>query len=342
MIPNFKTARLMAVLCLAASVTQAEELTIGSFAQGLDQALSESVARPWEELGDHDAKVLTYEPGAWAVQAEMLDMDVITLSGQQLAEGCADSRLKPLDGGNSPCGLPFVTYGRTIAYSERGLDGDAPSGVQAFFDTRGYPGKRLVPDDPKMLFEMALLADGADPSEIYDLLATDEGRDRAINRLNELGDDLTFAEPWTIASALDQGEAGMGLTWLGQMPAPGNGGVRPAGQVLFTTQDYMAVLQSSRKSALAQDFMAYASDPSVVNDFSDLLNGYRDDTGRPPIWTVQACGWEGGCPCKGGRCDDECCEKGTGQGQGHFPTDPLFWAENEGAIRDYWSQRRVQ
>ncbi|MCF3596255.1 ABC transporter substrate-binding protein [Rhodobacteraceae bacterium LMO-12] len=55
-----------------------------------------------------------------------------------------------------------------------------------FWDTEKFPGPRSLRARPEYNLEFALLADGVPSGEIYDVLATEEGIDRAFAKLDEI------------------------------------------------------------------------------------------------------------------------------------------------------------
>ncbi len=97
----------------------------------------------------------------------------------------------------------------------------APSTVLDLFDTPRFPGKRCVwaaaPNQAIGSLEYALLADGVAPSDLYAVLATDEGRARAYAKLDTIRDDIVFVDSGanSIQFVLD-GQCDLGLTWNGR------------------------------------------------------------------------------------------------------------------------------
>ena len=63
-----------------------------------------------------------------------------------------------------------------ISISIEKIEGDdKPTTLADFFDTEKFPGKRGLRKSPKANLEMALIADGVAPDEVYATLETDEG-----------------------------------------------------------------------------------------------------------------------------------------------------------------------
>lgn len=75
---------------------------------------------------------------------------------------------------------------------------DLPEGVTGwalFWATEDFPGLRAVPDDPRQLLELTLLAAGHPPEGIYAHLATEEGTEQAFAALEDIRDSLVFYDP---------------------------------------------------------------------------------------------------------------------------------------------------
>ena len=88
-------------------------------------------------------------------------------------------------GALGPCWVGSVVYSQVMIASPRLRH--APQTLADFFDTRKFPGRRaLSRASPKYNLEMALLADGVAPKDVYATLATQEGLTRAFAKLQAL------------------------------------------------------------------------------------------------------------------------------------------------------------
>jgi putative spermidine/putrescine transport system substrate-binding protein len=88
-------------------------------------------------------------------------------------------------GALGPCWVGSVVYSQVMIASPR-LRHD-PQTLADFFDTRKFPGRRaLSRASAKYNLEMALLADGVAPKDVYATLATQEGLTRAFAKLQAL------------------------------------------------------------------------------------------------------------------------------------------------------------
>ena len=61
-----------------------------------------------------------------------------------------------------------------------------PSTIGDFFDKANFAGKRGVYSGAMSNLEIALMADGVAPADVYDVLDSDGGVDRALAKMTEL------------------------------------------------------------------------------------------------------------------------------------------------------------
>ena len=88
-------------------------------------------------------------------------------------------------GAIGPCWVGGMVYSQLIVFSPRMKH--TPETLADFFDRKKFPGRRaLSRANAKFNLELALLADGVAPTEIYKALDTPEGLDRAFARLAAL------------------------------------------------------------------------------------------------------------------------------------------------------------
>ena len=118
----------------------------------------------------------------------------------------------------SDCMIPTDVFATAIAYDTTKFGGGAPQTIADFFDTTSFPGKRGLKKGAKATLEMALMADGVPAAEVYDLLVTDAGVDRAFAKLDEIKADAVW---WEAGSQppqlLADGEVAMTMAWNGRI-----------------------------------------------------------------------------------------------------------------------------
>jgi putative spermidine/putrescine transport system substrate-binding protein len=128
---------------------------------------------------------------------------VVQVEADELEVGCDEGLYEKLDvtkiGGAArylpgtvhACGVGAIIYNLVLAY-----DGDkmkaAPNGWADFFDSKKVPGKRSIRNGAKWNLEIALIADGVAAKDVYKVLRTNEGVERAFKKLDTVKADLVF------------------------------------------------------------------------------------------------------------------------------------------------------
>jgi putative spermidine/putrescine transport system substrate-binding protein len=117
----------------------------------------------------------------------------------------------------SECFIPQIVYSTTFGY-RTDLVKKAPTSVCDVFDVEGIPGKRSLEKNPINNVEWALICDGVDPSQVYDVLGTPEGVERALKKLGTIKDHVVW---WTKGAQTPQlladGEVVIGSTYNGRL-----------------------------------------------------------------------------------------------------------------------------
>lgn len=93
----------------------------------------------------------------------------------------------------SPCFIPQIVYSTTFGYRTDKVK-MAPTSINDVFDLEKIPGKRSLEKRPIGNMEWALLADGVPVDEVYDVLSTSEGVERAFRKLDTIKSEVVW---WT-------------------------------------------------------------------------------------------------------------------------------------------------
>ncbi len=117
----------------------------------------------------------------------------------------------------SECFIPQIVYSTTFGY-RTDMVKSTPTSVCDVFDLKKFPGKRSLEKNPINNVEWALICDGVDPGKVYEMLATDEGVNRALKKLGTIKDQVIW---WTKGAQTPQlladGEVVMGSTYNGRL-----------------------------------------------------------------------------------------------------------------------------
>ena len=210
------------------------------------------------------------------VQGGKADWDVVQVESEELELGCDEGLFVKLDyskiGGKdaylpeaaNPCGVGAIVYDFILAY-DRDKQKDPPQSWADFFDRKKYPGKRALRMGPKTTLEIALIGDGVAPADVYKVLGTPTGVDRAFKKLDTIKNDLVFwkagAQP---PQLLASGEVAMTSAYNGRIDAANRNDRRNFGIVwngaLFTVDSWV-ILKGSPHMEEAYRFLDFVGQP---------------------------------------------------------------------------------
>ena len=111
--------------------------------------------------------------------------------GKPATEDFFEGMLTP---GDSTCFIPQIVYSTTFGYRTDVFEGDQPDSIADVFDLEAFPGKRSLEKKPIGNLEWALIADGVDAGDVYEVLSTEEGVNRAFAKLDTIKDSVVW---WT-------------------------------------------------------------------------------------------------------------------------------------------------
>jgi putative spermidine/putrescine transport system substrate-binding protein len=257
---------------------QARDLTVVSWGGNYQDAqrkiyfepFSKKIGKPvLEESWDGGIGVL-----AAKVKAGTPNWDVVQVEAEELALGCADGFYEKIDwnklGGKDKflpaavddCGVGAIVWSTALSYDANRLK-EAPKSWADFWDVNKFPGKRGLRRGPKYALEFALMADGVPPTDVYKVLATSEGIDRAFKKLDQLKPHIVWwesgAQPLQL---LASGEVVMTSAYNGRIS-----GINKTEGKNFKVVwpgslyaiDSWVILKDSPNKDQAMDFIAFAS-----------------------------------------------------------------------------------
>lgn len=187
----------------------AADLTVVSFGGANKDAQVKAYYEPFQAETGHKIIAGEYN-GELAKVKAMVDTgsvswNLVELESPELMRGCDEGLFEELDpelfgnpddyvdGTITPCGVGFFVWSTVLAYNADKL-ASAPTGWADFWDVKTFPGKRGLRKGAKYTLEFALMADGVAPKDVYEVLATKEGQDRAFKKLDELKPHIQWWE----------------------------------------------------------------------------------------------------------------------------------------------------
>jgi putative spermidine/putrescine transport system substrate-binding protein len=174
-----------------------------------------------------------------------------------------------------PCWIGTVVYSQIVAYAPRRFAGNPPKTLADFFDVVGYPGPRaLRRGSAKYNMELALLADGVAPADLYRVLSTPQGVDRALHKLEGIRSNTIWwnaaGEP---AAMLEDGRAAFSTILNGDVydAILHHRAIAPIWDRQLYELDVFGVPKGNPKPRMALDFLRFATTPRQLAIVSDWV-----------------------------------------------------------------------
>lgn len=182
--------------------------------------------------------------------------------------GAADIRPEA----RSDYGVGAFVWSKVIAY-----DGARVSGVSTWPDlwnTTRWPGKRALRKQARMTLEIALLADGVSPKDIYPILSASAGVDRAFAKLGQIKPQVQWWE--TGAQPLEwiaSGDVVIAAAYNGRVAAARTNGCdfRIGWNQQLYAMDFWAKPKGSRNPQAAQRLVAAMVAPEGQARFAEEI-----------------------------------------------------------------------
>jgi len=261
--------------------SQARDLAVVNYGGTTGAALQEAFMDPFAQKSGIKIVNIPYN-GEQAkikamVQANNVVWDVIDSEPQYLVKGCEEDYYEKIDwskllnvddfipGAVMECGVGIYVVGIVMAYNKEALP-NGPKNWADFWNVKDIPGKRALRKVAQGNLEYALMADGVAPEDVYPMLETSAGVDRAFAKLDEIKDHIVWweagAQP---VQMLASNDVIMSSAYNGRIDAAKEEGY-PLDVVwnegIFET-DYWVIPKGSSNKQLAIDFVQFASSPEA-------------------------------------------------------------------------------
>lgn len=275
-----KAVALMAPLTLfSINPVQARDLTVVNFGGANGDAQTVAYIDPYQKDTGKTIIPVAYN-GEQAkvkamVQSNNVVWDVVEVETGDLGRGCEEGLYEDIDwstvldkddmvdGALMFCGVGTFVWSTALAYNGDTLK-TAPTGWADFWDVEKFPGKRGLRKGAHYNVEFALMADGVAPEDVYEVLSTPEGVDRAFKKLDELKPHILWweagAQPPQMLTA---GDVVMSAAYNGRIDAAQREGrnLKVVWDQSVYDFDYWVIPVGSPNKEQAIEFIKYASSP---------------------------------------------------------------------------------
>lgn len=285
---GLKLAALSIGLACAAQSMAATDLTVVSFGGANKNAQMKAFYEPFEKATGNKIVAGEYN-GEMAKVKAMVDTnsvswDLVEVESPELARGCDEGMFEQIDpailgnaadyvpGAVTNCGVGFFVWSTVLAYNADKLK-TAPTGWADFWDTKKFPGKRGLRKGAKYTLEFALMADGVASKDVYKVLATKEGQDRAFKKLDEIKPSIQWWEagaqpPQYLAS----GDVVMSSAYNGRIAAVQNeSNLKVVWNGGIYDFDAWAIPKGAKKLDDSLKFIAFSVKPEQQKAYSESI-----------------------------------------------------------------------
>lgn len=278
------------LLALVLPASAEENMTIVTFGGAFESAVEKAFLEPFTKENSVTVVKEQYDGGLaklrGMVEAGNTTWDLIDLESNDAITGCDEGLLQKLDpkllgdtsdfiaGAVLPCAVASMVWSTVYAYDTTRLQ-TAPTTIADFFDTAKFPGKRGLRKSPKGAMEWALIADGVPVTDVYKVLGTPEGVDRAFAKLSTIKSDIVWWEAGSQApQLLADGAVTMTMAYNGRIRTAQLEDKRPFavvwdGQVY--DYEWWGIPAGAKNGAAASKFIEYASSPDNIWKLSNFI-----------------------------------------------------------------------
>ena len=274
----------LSLLAFSFQIASAEPITVvswgGSYGKAQDRAL-------FTDASNHSGIAINRESGAsmtktcLQVQSGSVTWDLVVTGSGGAAAAAADGCLEKIDYSVVDVSdfypglytdycvgsdvFATVMAWNTDKYGEPGSPG-APSSWADFWDVKKFPGTRAYrANNVDGALEPALMADGVPPEKVYEVLATPEGKRRAINKIRELKPHIAvfWGSGAQQAQLMKDAEVDMSTGWNGRFDNAKKDGAKVGYTFNQALLDYdcFAMPKGAPNKEVAMRFLAEVSKP---------------------------------------------------------------------------------
>ena len=295
---KFRMLLVAAATGLLAGHASAQQITVTSWGGAYTRSQVAAMHEPFSKATG--VKILSedYNGGLAEIRAQVktgnVKWDVVDVELAEAIRGCDEGLFEKIDASRLPkgadgadakddflpgmvnaCAIANISYANVVAYDRAKLGANPPTRLEDFFDLRKYPGKRGMKKEPNVNLEWALMADGVAPADVYKVLSTPAGVDRAFRKLDTIKSQIVW---WSAGAQppqlLASGEVVMTSVFHGRIFDANtkdnrNFAVLWDGQI--TVPDLFVVMKGSKNTKAAMDFVMFATGTRPLADQTKFI-----------------------------------------------------------------------
>lgn len=278
---------------------KAEKLTIVSWGGAYTKSQVNAYHKPYVKKTGTKILSENYNGGLAEIKAQVdaksVKWDLVDLELADVVRGCDEGLLEKIDLGTLPkgadgsmakddflpgtlheCGVATIIWSTIYAYDKGKFASGGPKSIADFFNPKKFPGKRGMRKSPKVNMEFALMADGVAPGDVYKVLGTKAGQDRAFKKLSAIKSDVVWWEAGAQPpQLLADGEVAMTTAYNGRIFNAVAAEKKPF-EIVWDGQvwdvDMWGIPKGAKNKAAAMDFLKFSTDTQRLADQASWIS----------------------------------------------------------------------
>ncbi|MEM7070957.1 MAG: ABC transporter substrate-binding protein [Pseudomonadota bacterium] len=276
-----------------------DSLTVVSWGGAYTKSQIEAYHKPFESKTGIKINSEDYNGGLAQIKAQVesgnISWDVIDVELSDAIRGCDEGLLEEIDHSILPagvngvpaeedfapgtlhdCAVATIVWSSVFAYDKNKFPGNAPKTIADFFDVEKFPGKRGLRKSPRVNLEWALIADGVPINQVYDVLSTPAGVERAFAKLDSIKDHVVWWEAGAQPpQLLADGEVAMTSAYNGRLFNAIYTEGKPF-EIIWDAQvwdiDLWVIPKGSKNRDAALEFIKFSTDSERLARQSDWIS----------------------------------------------------------------------
>ncbi|KNX42355.1 Putrescine-binding periplasmic protein precursor [Roseovarius tolerans] len=279
------SAALMATTAMAAD----KSVTIASWGGSYQEAQSKALFEPAAANTGIEVKQETYggmSDVRLQVQTGQVTLDIVASGSGSAARAAAEGLLEKLDYSVIDVSTFYPSlysdycvggdvFSTVYAWNTNTYGEDGPQSWADFWDIEKFPGSRAYRGSVAGALEPALMADGVAPEDVYAMLDSEEGIERAIDKIRELKPNISvfWSSGAQHAQLMKDGEVDMATGWNGRFDnARADGGkVAYSFNQALLDYDCFGIPKGAPNKDTAMEFLAEISKAEYQDDLPKYI-----------------------------------------------------------------------
>ncbi|QCP49061.1 extracellular solute-binding protein [Trinickia violacea] len=207
----------LAAIGMVSASAMAGDIVFATWGGSYQDSQVSTAAKPFSVKDGTNVKTDTYNGGIAQIRSQVqtnnVTWDVVDMQLADATRACDEGLLEKIDpaslppgksgapakadflpGGVTDCMVGNVAWSTMITYNKDAFKNGEPTKIADFFDLKRFPGKRGLKKSPEGALEWALLADGVKSADVYKVLSTPEGVNRAFKKLDTIKSSIVWWE----------------------------------------------------------------------------------------------------------------------------------------------------